>query len=70
MNRSTKRIPLYEKDGRGAYGIRTSLQIGTFLPAVYAPVYAVPGSARHLAAQLARRDTLAGITQSDWGAMI
>ena len=32
--------------GGGAYGIRTALQIGRFLGAVYAPVYAVPERCR------------------------
>ena len=29
MNRSTKRFPLYEKNSRGAYGIRTTLDMIT-----------------------------------------
>ena len=34
--------------GRRAYGIQTSLQIGSFAEAVYAPVYAVPDHSRTL----------------------
>ena len=48
MNRSTKRFPLNGEDAEGAYGIQTSLQIGSFAEAVYAPVYAVPDRSRTL----------------------
>jgi hypothetical protein len=46
MNRSVERIPLRSEEERGAYGVRTSLQIGTFSLVVYAPVFAVSGSSR------------------------